>query len=139
MTYRSPARAANTLPVKVRHTTGCLEKLNNGAAVSWASKKQRHVATSTVEAEYVAFHLAAQHAIWLQQLLFEMVGRKGPVIINCDSMGCISNLKNPITSRHTKHMDVRFHRSRELVVDNMLLPEYISTEENVADVFTLSM
>jgi hypothetical protein len=110
--------------------------LYNGAVVSWASKKQRHVATSTVEAECVAFHLAAQHAVWLQQLLHEMVDRKGPVIINCDSTGCISNLKNPITSSHTKHIDVRFHRGRELVVDHMLVPKYISTEENVADVCT---
>jgi hypothetical protein len=104
--------------------------------VSWASKKQRHVATSTVEAEYVAFHLAVQHAVWLQQLLHEMVDRKGLVIINCDSTGCISNLKNPITSSHTKHIDVRFHQSRELVVDHMLVPKYIFTKENVADVFT---
>jgi hypothetical protein len=118
------------------HSTMGYAFMYNGAGVSWASKKQRHVATSTVEAEYVAFHLAAQHAIWLQQLLFEKVSRKGPVIINCDSTGCISNLNNPITSSHTKHIDVRFHRSREFVVDNMLVSKYISTEENVADVCT---
>ena len=118
------------------HSTMGYAFMYNGAAVSWASKKQRHVATNTVEAEYVAFHLAAQQAVWLQQLLYEMVGRTGPVIINCDSTGCISNLKNPITSSHTKHIDVRFHRSRELVIDSVLVPKYISTDDNVADVFT---
>jgi hypothetical protein len=63
------------------HSTMGYAFLLNGAAVSWASKKQRGIAHSTVEAEYVAFHLAACHALWLQRLLHELVGRRGPITI----------------------------------------------------------
>ena len=36
--------------------------------ISWRSKKQKCVALSTVEAEYVALSGAAQEFLWLRQL-----------------------------------------------------------------------
>jgi hypothetical protein len=82
--------------------------LLNGSAVFWASRKQRHIATSSVEAEYFAFHGAAKEAMKLQQLRHEMTGRTGPIVINCDSTGCIANLKNPLSSSYVKHVDARY-------------------------------
>jgi hypothetical protein len=108
----------------------------NGAAVSWTSKKLREVAVSTVEAEYTAFHLAACHALWMQQLLWEMVGRKGPITIFCDSTGCISNLKNFITTGHTKHIGVKYHASRQMIANQRIVPVYVQTDDNIADLFT---
>jgi histone deacetylase 1/2 len=118
------------------HSTMGYTFVLNGAAVSWGSKKQRTVATSTVEAEYVAFHEAAKEAIRLQQLLFEMLGRTGSITINCDSTGCIANLKNPIISSYIKHVDACYRAGREMVTHQKIVPQYIGTEDNVADVFT---
>lgn len=118
------------------HSTMGYTFVLNGAAVSWASKKQRGVAHSTVEAEYTAFYLAACHALWLQRLLHEMIGRKGPITIYCDSTGCISNLKNFITSNYTKHIGVKIHGSRQMVARNQIVPVYVQTDDNLADVFT---
>jgi transposase InsO family protein len=118
------------------HSTMGYTFLLNGCAVSWSSRKQRHIATSTVEAEYVAFHEATKEAMKLQQLLHEMTGRMGPIIINCDSTGCIANLKNPLSSSYVKHIDARYKSSREMVGDLKIVPQYISTDENVSDVFT---
>jgi hypothetical protein len=39
------------------HSTMGYALMYNGAVVSWASKKQMHVATSTVEAEYASLEL----------------------------------------------------------------------------------
>jgi hypothetical protein len=110
----------------------------NGAAVSWGSKKQRTVATSTVEAEFVAFHEAAKEAVRLQQLLHEMLGRTGPIVINCDSTGCIANLKNPLISTYIKHVDKVYKASREMIEHLKIVPKYvyIGTDDNVADMFT---
>jgi transposase InsO family protein len=118
------------------HSTMGYTFLLNGAAVSWASKKQRGIAHSTVEAEYCAFHLAACHALWLQLLLHEMIGRKGSITIYCDSTGCISNLKNFMTSGHTKHIGVKYHAARQMVAKQQIVPVYVQTDENIADVFT---
>nr|P0CV72.1 RecName: Full=Secreted RxLR effector protein 161; Flags: Precursor [Plasmopara viticola] len=47
-----------------RSTSGYLFKLNGGC-VSWRSKKQRTVALSSTEDEYMALSEATQEAVWL--------------------------------------------------------------------------
>jgi hypothetical protein len=46
-----------------------------GGAVSWKSKKQGVVATSTAEAEYVALSEATKESIWINRLLREIKTR----------------------------------------------------------------
>ena len=43
-----------------------------GGYVSWSSKKQVSVATSLVEAKYVALANATKEAVWLRTLLKEV-------------------------------------------------------------------
>ncbi|MEN7973604.1 MAG: reverse transcriptase domain-containing protein, partial [Verrucomicrobiota bacterium] len=43
-----------------------------GAAVSWSSKKQTTVATSTTEAEYTALAATARETVWLRHLLADL-------------------------------------------------------------------
>ena len=45
-----------------------------GAAISWRSQKQTCVALSTAEAEYVALASATQEAVWLKQLVNDVLG-----------------------------------------------------------------
>ena len=40
----------------------------SGGAISWSSRKQKSVALSTAEAEYVALSGAVPECIWLRQL-----------------------------------------------------------------------
>ena len=54
-----------------KSTSGYVFMLSGGA-VSWSSKKQKCVALSTAEAEYVALSSAAQESIWLRQLITEL-------------------------------------------------------------------
>jgi hypothetical protein len=108
----------------------------NGAAVSWSSKKQKSVASSTVEAEYVAFHAASKEATWLSLLMEEMKGVRNPTVIFCDNSGCIANLKNHISSGYTKHIDIAYHAVRERFLLGQIVPVYITSEDNVADAFT---
>ena len=49
----------------------------NGGCISWRSKKQRTVALSSTEAEYMALTEAAQEAIWLKAFLCELGEMKG--------------------------------------------------------------
>ena len=47
-----------------KSTSGYMFQLG-GTAISWRSKKQTCVASSTAEAEYMALASAAQEAMWL--------------------------------------------------------------------------
>ena len=60
-------------------------------AISWSSKKQATIASSSMEAEYVTADHATKEAMWLRTLL-SLIGhaQSGPTLIQCDNMGAIS-------------------------------------------------
>jgi hypothetical protein len=118
-----------------KSTTGFVFLLN-GSAISWGSKKQTSVATSTVEAEYIAAATAIKEAMWMGRMLEELGMSVGPITLYCDNQGCISNLKNHLVSKYTKHISVSYHYAREHVAWGHINPVYISTTENMADMFT---
>ena len=55
-----------------RYSTSGFALLVFGRAVAWGSKKQHSVATSTVEAEFMAASLAIKEANWLRGFLEEI-------------------------------------------------------------------
>ena len=58
----------------------------SGGPISWSSKKQKCVALSTAEAEYVALSGAAQECLWLRQLEKELeCSSDGPTLIYEDN------------------------------------------------------
>jgi hypothetical protein len=118
-----------------KSTTGFVFMLNGGA-ISWGSKKQQSVATSTVEAEYIAASHAIKEGVWLGSLLGELGRVVKGVKLMMDNMGCIANLQNHVLSKYTKHISVCYHQAREKVAWGQILPEYVATDENVADMFT---
>ena len=67
-----------------------------GAAISWKSKGQTHVALSTAEAEYVALASVIQGAIWIQRLLSNLKETSNnSTIIYEDNQSAICLAKNP--------------------------------------------
>ena len=59
-----------------RSTSGYVFVLNSGV-ISWISKKQRSVALSSTEAEYMALSEATQEEVWLKSLMRELVEEAG--------------------------------------------------------------
>jgi hypothetical protein len=62
-----------------KSTTRCLFFLGT-SLVSWQSVKQRVVALSSCEAEYVAMTTAATQALWLSRLFADLLGRNVEVV-----------------------------------------------------------
>jgi transposase InsO family protein len=85
-----------------------------GGPISWSSKKQPTVATSSVEAEYMACAYGIKEALWLRSLLKLMdFEQKTATSILCDNMGAIILTKDPTFHARTKHIDVAHHFIRE--------------------------
>lgn len=91
--------------------------LYGGAAISWNSKKQPNVATSSCEAEYMALSAAAKEALWIKKLLNDLRLQiaKDPITIYCDNMSAISLAHNPVCHQRSKHIRVAYHFFRDEV------------------------
>jgi hypothetical protein len=107
-----------------------------GSAVVWGSKKQSSVATSTVQAEFMAAGHVVKEANWLRGFLEEIGAAPWRVKIFCDNQGCISNLRNPLYSKFTKHVAVSFHYAREAMAMGQVDILYVESARNVADIMT---
>ncbi|KAF0706887.1 hypothetical protein AaE_013900 [Aphanomyces astaci] len=124
--------------VDTRHSTsGYCFLLNNGI-VSWKSHKQRTVALSSTEAEYMGLTEAAQEALWMKALLQELGELEDgvPITIWEDNQGSIALAKNTEHHRRTKHIDIRYHFIREKVASADIELKYCPTSDMIADIFT---
>ncbi|XP_060673958.1 secreted RxLR effector protein 161-like [Ziziphus jujuba] len=75
--------------------------------ISWSSKKQRTVALSSAEAEYISATDGSSEAVWLRRLLSDMQHKEtAPTIIRCDNMSAIAMTKNPVFHSKTKHIEI---------------------------------
>lgn len=87
--------------------------LNNGPII-WSSKKQSIVATSTTDAEYVAMCEATKEVVWTRRLLNELgIHQEKATILYCDNAAAQLLVENPVYHRRTKHVDIKFHYTRE--------------------------
>uniref|UniRef100_C6JRM8 Uncharacterized protein n=1 Tax=Sorghum bicolor TaxID=4558 RepID=C6JRM8_SORBI len=119
-----------------RSTSGMLVFLG-AAPIAWQSLKQKIVALSTYEAEYVA---AATAACWLRRLLAELIGEEAhPPALMVDNQPAISLAKNPILHNRSKHIDIKFHFLRVCVNGGQIVIEFIETGRQLTDILTKSL
>lgn len=122
-----------------KSNSGSVFLIQNGA-IYWESKKQRTIALSSAEAEYVSLSEAATEAIFLRRLLSEISGQTVEAIpLFTDSQSAMAIAKNPCFHQRTKHIDVRYHFVREAIERGEIIIRYRETERMVADVLTKAL
>ena len=120
----------------IKSVTGQLHFMG-GCLISWSSKMQSIVATSTAEAEYVALSEAVRETSWLRQVLAEIgYEQKESTRVRCDNQIAIGLAENPIQHKRTKHIDIKYHYVREIVANKEVSVEYINTTNMLADIMT---
>ena len=121
--------------VSDRKSTSGYVFMLSGGAVSWSSKKQKCVALSTAEAEYVALSSASQESIWLRQLMTELGNPlEVPTLIFEDNKAAIAMTNNPTFHGRAKHIDIKFHFIRDQVSRGTIKLEYCPTDQMLADI-----
>jgi hypothetical protein len=119
-----------------KSTSGVLFFLEK-SPVSWQSTKQRVVALSSCEAEYIAAATAACQGVWLARLLSELKDSEVRVsVLRVDNKSIISLVKNPVHYDRSKHIDVRYHLIREYEQTCQIAVDFIRTEEQLGDILT---
>ena len=102
-------------------------------AISWKSTLQPTVALSSTEAEYMAITEALKEAIWLKGFVGEILSIKSLIIVYCDNQSAIHLTKNRMYRDKTKHIDIRYHFVRDVILEGKIVVEKIGTESNPAD------
>lgn len=116
--------------------SGVLVKILGGT-VSWSSRKQNIVSTSTTEAEFYALSEAVKEVQYLKNVLNDFdIATEETITIHSDNQSTIKMIKNPRSSSRTKHIDVRLHFVRDSVGQGSIGLKYCSSEHNVADLLT---
>ncbi|CAM8917209.1 unnamed protein product [Rhodiola kirilowii] len=113
---------------------GCFFLCNN--LVSWFSKKQNSISLSTVEEKYIAAGSYCTQMLWMKQMLEEYGVEQEVMTPYYDNMSAINISKNPVQHSSTKHIDIRHHFIRELVEKKVITLKNVSTEKQLADIFT---
>lgn len=118
-----------------RSTSGYVFQLG-AVSISWRSERQRIVATSTTEAEFIAAAEAVKELIWLRRLLREVLGSSINATLHIDNQGAMKLIENPVHHKRTKHIDVRYFFIREKFHKGLFILKGVRTNEQAADIFT---
>ena len=122
-----------------KSTRGMVFYLND-SLISWNSQKQKTVALSSCEAEFMAAIAAACQALWLRSLLAELTGEELKKIkLFVDNKSAIALMKNPVFHGCSKHIDTRFHFIRDCVEEGHIAVEFDSSEEQRANALTKAL
>ena len=87
-----------------------------GGAISWKRAKQTLIASSTIEAEYVACFEATRQALWMYNFIAGLdfvLTVPRPLKIYCDNCAVVSFSHNTGNSSRSKHVDVKYLFVRE--------------------------
>ena len=104
--------------------------------VSWKSVKQTLIASSTMEAKFIACYEASNHGIWLWNFITQLRivdGIEKPLRINCDNKTAELYSKNNQSSSKSKHIDIKFLVVKERVQSLQVSIEHINTNSMITD------
>lgn len=110
--------------------------MKSGSAIAWESKKQRTVALSSCEAEYMALSEACREAIYLKNLENEIAGHCNKIVLYNDSQSALKLANNHQSHKRSKHIDVRYNFIRDVISNEIIETKYLPTASMPADLLT---
>ena len=113
----------------------------NGDVVDFGCKLQHGVpAQSTSDAEYRAITDACNALIWIRSCLLELgIEIQEPVLFREDNQATVSMATNFMTTKRTKHIDVKHHVIRYWCKDDVMDFCYTDTDSQLADIMTKTL
>ena len=110
-----------------------------GLPITWNLVKQRVVAQSTCEAEYIAVSSATCQGLWISRLIKELMSLEENLVkILVDNKSALELTRNPVHHSRSMHIDTRHHFIRDCI-EGLIKLDYVRTEDQLANLFTKSL
>src|SRR5882762_3940033 len=114
--------------------------LGESGVVSWCARKQKTVAQSSCDAEYIAVSEVAREAMWLQMLTTELgFPPLCATPLLCDNQAALVLTEDPSFHTCAKHINTKWHYIRECTENNSIAVSYVPSRDNVADILTKAL
>ena len=98
------------------------------------------MALSSIEAEYMAASQDSCEELWLRKLMVDFFDMElSPTTIQCDNQSCIKLFENPVFHDRSQHIEIKYHFIRDYVQRGVVQLQYVSTDEQVADILTKAL
>ena len=111
--------------------------LINGTPILWGSLKQTIVVDSTCSAEYVAASICCKQIMQAENMVqFLDFTCPKPYKMYTDSEACMKIANNGSKLGMVRHLEIRYHLVRCIVLSGDIVLSYCITEEMLADLFT---
>ena len=91
--------------------------LGGTCLTQWTSRKQKSIATSSLEAEHYGHCDNVKDLMFQHQLVTEILGHEAlmPMVLYGDNMGADFLANNNKISQRTKHIDIRYRFVTDLI------------------------
>jgi hypothetical protein len=109
----------------------------NGTPLLWGSLKQTVVVDSTCSAEYVASSICCKQILQAENMVqFLCFTCPKPYTMYTDSSACLAIASTASKLGKVRHVKIRYHLVRCLVISGDIKLVFCITEDMIADVFT---
>ncbi|GJS33638.1 retrovirus-related pol polyprotein from transposon TNT 1-94 [Tanacetum coccineum] len=121
-----------------RSTSGSMQLLGD-RLVSWSSKRQKSVAISSTEAEYIALSGCCAQVLWMRSQLTDYGLGFNKIPMYYDNKSAIALCCNNVQHSRSKHIDIIFHFIKKQVENGVVELYFVNTEYQLADIFTKAL
>uniref|UniRef100_A0A2N9J149 Reverse transcriptase Ty1/copia-type domain-containing protein n=1 Tax=Fagus sylvatica TaxID=28930 RepID=A0A2N9J149_FAGSY len=140
ITHLAAAKRIGLVTLDDRRFTSSFLIYLGSNAITWSAKKQPTVSRSSTESKYRALAFASAELCWIRTLLKDLgIFISDTPILWCDNVLALAIASNPVFHARTKHIEVDFHFVRERVLRKDLIVKFVSTVDQLADIFTKSL
>ncbi|GJS51995.1 retrovirus-related pol polyprotein from transposon TNT 1-94 [Tanacetum coccineum] len=109
--------------------------LKQAPRACWSSKKQKSMAISSTEAEYIALSGYCAQILWMRSQLTDYGFAFNKIPLYCDNKSVIALCCNNVQHSRSKHIDVRYHFIKEQFENGVVELYFVRTDYQLEDIF----
>jgi hypothetical protein len=104
--------------------------------VNWGARKQKCVALSSTEAEFIAVAESTQEILWQIKMMTDFGESMGKIQLFEDNQSAIKQLYSEKLEKRSKHVDTKYEFIKDVIQNGLIEVSYCPTEEMIADILT---